>query len=109
MAKKPASADRFTVTYNAPFEAENAAAGVVAVDAAHRLSVVSAEPAYAAKLDLAASMLNSGEAFLLNALPPEGTATRAQFRRVVARDAAEARAALLEILRDKYGFTLTPA
>jgi len=109
MAKKPAASEAFTVTYSAPFEAENAPAGVVAIDAAHRLTVVSAEPAYAAKLDLAVTMLNSSEAFLLNALPPDDVPTRMQFRRTVERGAKEARAALLEALQDKYGFTLTPA
>ena len=109
MAKKPAAQEQFNVTHSAPFEAQDAPAGVVAIDAGHRLTVVSATPAYADRLGLAASMLNSSEAFLLNALPPAGTMTRTQFRRVVERDATEARAALLEILHDKYGFTLTPA
>lgn len=109
MAKKPDAQERFTVTFSAPFEAENAPAGVLAIDAAHRLTVVSAVPAYAAKLDLAVSMLNSSEEFLLNVPPPEDTPTRMQFRRTVGRDSAEAREALLEILNDKYGLTLTPA
>jgi hypothetical protein len=99
---------RFTVTYSEPFGPTDAAAGVVAIDAAHMLTVVSAEPAYGEKLALVASMLNSSEEFLLNANPPEGVQTRRQYRRTVARDSAEARAALLEILREKYGFTLSP-
>lgn len=109
MAKKPSAQETFTVTHSAPFEASGVPAGVVAIDDSHHLAVVSAEPAYAAKLDLAASMLNSSEEFLLNVPPPPDVQTRMQYRRTVARDAQDARDALLQILLEKYGFTLTPA
>jgi hypothetical protein len=83
--------------------------GVIAIDANHHVSVISAEPDFATKLDIAASMLNSSEDFLLNDTPPPKASPRAQYRRIVSRDAADARQALLEILHDRYGFDLTPA
>lgn len=108
MAKKPAALETFTVTYSAPFEAENAPVGVVTLDGALNLAIVSAVPAYADKLDLAVEMLNSSDAFVLNAPPPDDTPTRMQYRRTVERNAEGARDALMKVLRTKHGLTLTP-
>ena len=109
MSKKPTAPETFSVTHSAPFAPSNVPAGVIAIDAGHKVTVISATPDYAVRLDIAASMLNSSQDFLLNTGPPPGASPRGQYRRMVARDAADARAALLEILKDKYGFTLTPA
>lgn len=106
MTKAPAASETFTVTYSAPFEASGVPAGVIAIDATHHVSVVSAEPGFADKLDLAATMLNSSDDFLLRDTPPPGASPRGQYRRIVSRDAADARQALLEILQANYGFEL---
>ena len=108
MTPVPAGPSKFTVTHSAPFE-ETLPAGVVEIDPGQMLSVISAEPAFAGKLELAVEMLNSNEDLLVRETAPPGAATRAQFRRIVARDDADARQALLDILRDNYGFELTPA
>ncbi len=109
MTKAPAASEKFTVTYSAPFEASGVPAGVIAIDATHHLTVVAAEPGFADKLDLAATMLNSSDEFLLRDTPPPEASPRAQYRRTVARDAPDARQALLEILQDNYGFALQSA
>ena len=109
MTKKPPAGQNFAVTHSAPFEPSGVPAGVIAIDANHYVSIISAEPDFATKLDIAASMLNSSEDFLLNDTPPPKASPRAQYRHIVSRDAADARQALLEILHDRYGFDLTPA
>ena len=99
----------FAVAYNPPFQKAPAPAGVVEVDATQHLRLVSAEPAFRDRLEIAVKMLNSSDALLVRATPPEGEEeSRRQYRAVVPRDAAEARDALLKILRERYEFELTP-
>lgn len=102
------NSEEFQVTYSEPFGVTDAVAGVVSIDANHMLTVVSAKTAYVTKLTLVASVLNSNDEFLLNVNPSEGVLTRWQYRATVSRKSAEARSALLKILHDKYGFTLSP-
>lgn len=109
MTENLTDSQRFTVTFSAPFEASGVPAGVIAIDANHYLTVVSAEPGFADKLNIAASMLNSSEDFLLRDAPPPESSPRAQGRRIVSRDSADARQALLDVLRDRHGFELSPA
>ncbi len=102
---------RFTVTHSSPLDDEEAApvaAGVVAIDDALQVEVVSAEPDFAEDLQLAAEMLNNSDNFLVHADPPNRT-SRAIHKRVVPRSDASAREALFTVLREKYGFELTPS
>ncbi len=98
----------FNVMHRAPLDEEGVPAGVVALDAEHRLHVVSSEADFADALDLAAELLNSSDKFLIRAASPDEE-SRTVRKRVVPRDAADARAALFTALREKYGFELTPA
>ncbi len=108
MSASAPGSQTFKVTHSEPFKPDNVLAGVIDLDANHYVHVVSAEPQFAAKLGVAADMLNSSDTFLLNEPPPGDEETRKQYRRIVARDAADAREALLTILSDRYGFALTP-
>jgi hypothetical protein len=100
--------ESFAVAHNPPFQKAPAPAGVVAVDATQHVRVVSAEPAFREQLELAVKMLNSSETLLINAMPPAEEESRRQYRRIVERNEAGAREALLKILRDRYDFELTP-
>lgn len=108
MSDQSKGGQSFAVAHNPPFQTAPAPAGVIAVDATQHLRVVSAEPAFREQLELAVKMLNSSETLLVNAMPPAEEESRRQYRRIVERDAADAREALLKILRDRYDFELTP-
>lgn len=98
----------FTVTHRAPLDDVGVPAGVVTIDASQHLAVVSVEAAFADVLNLATSMVNNSENFLVPASPPPGAPPRAIRKRVVTRDAADARDALREVLRGTYRLVLTP-
>ena len=102
-------ADRYTVHHSEPFEEDEGGvvAGVLTIDAGQRIAIVSAEPPFADQLELAAEMINETDEFMLRAMPPPDAPPRSNYRRLVARDAPDAREAVLEILRAEYGFELT--
>lgn len=104
------SGDTYTVRHTVPFEDEEGKpAGVVRIGADQQIAIVSAEPAFADTLELAAETLNDTDEFALRTSPPEGQNPRSSHRRLVARDAPDARDAVIEALRADYGFELTPA
>jgi hypothetical protein len=102
--------DIYTVHHREPFEDEEPGmlAGVLRIDSDHHIDVVSAEPPFADTLELAAEMINEADEFMVRTIPPPETPP-ASCARAVARDTPEARAAVLDILRDEYGFELSPA
>ena len=109
MTSDATHSETFKVTHTEPFGDSGAPAGVVAIDSAQYLQLISAEPDFSDKLNVAVTMLNSSDQLLVNESPPAGEMTRKQFRRLVERDAGDAREALVKILSDRYGFELTPA
>lgn len=98
----------YTVRHSTPLDDESVPAGVMAIDDAQTIEVVSAEPDFAEQLELAAEMANGSDNFLLLA-PPKDLNTRAIRKRLVPRTAPDARQALITMLAEKYGFELTPA
>ena len=108
MSSGPTDRQTYAVTRKTPLDDVAVPAGVVAIGADQHLEVVSAESAFADLLDLAASMANTSASFLVPRSAPVGAPPRAIYKRAVPRDAAEARTALLEMLRSKYDFYLTP-
>jgi predicted RNase H-like nuclease len=108
MSSERTGSQTFTVTHSAPLDEEAVAAGVIAIDGDQHVQVISAEAEFAELLDLAADMVNSSDDFLVHADSPDET-SRAIHKRVVPRDADNAREALLTVLREKYGFELIPA
>ena len=109
MASDQTGTQTFNVTYQAPIDEEPVPAGVVAVGSGLQLDLVSAEPEFEDRLELAVDMLNGSPRFLVHADPPPGEATRAVHKRAIERDAPDARDALFTVLREKYGFELTAA
>lgn len=83
-------------------------AGVIRIDAANRVTVVSTEPQFADVLNLAANTLNDSDVFSVRVVPP-GAKPFSLHKKRVPRDSPEAPAALLTELRKTYGFTLEPA
>ncbi|HUZ63550.1 MAG TPA: hypothetical protein VMU82_07535 [Acetobacteraceae bacterium] len=98
----------FQAAFRAPGDKNAVPAGVLAVDAEHRLRLVSAEPELADRLAIAVSTLNGRETFTVRAAPQPGDAPLSLRKRRVPRDAPEARSAMLEMLRKTYGLELTP-
>ena len=109
MASEQTGTQTFNVTHKAPLDEDAAPAGVVAVDAEHRLHVVSTEPEYEDRLEMAAEMLNRSGTILLPAHPPDDGESRGIYKTAVLRTEPGARNALLTNLREKYGFSLMPA
>jgi hypothetical protein len=109
MSNPPPAAKTFRVAHRAPGETAAVAAGVVTIDAEHRIRVIAADPAFAGLLDLAAETLNESEAFMLRAAPQPGSPPLTLRRRSVPRTAPQAAEAVIEVLRRTYGLELTPA
>jgi hypothetical protein len=101
-----AEADSFRVTYHEPGDASGSPAGVLSIDTSHHITVKSAEPEFAARLELAASSLNKSDAFLVRAKPPADAQPLSLHKRRVPRGAADARDAVIELLRKQYGLVL---
>ncbi len=100
--------DRYSVSRRTPLEDVGKPAGIVAIDAGQRVTIQSSEPEFAELLDLAVSMANHSESFLVPASPPPGAPRRVIAKRAVPRDAPDARQALLDVLGANYGLWLTP-
>ena len=98
----------FNVTYSEPLAEETKAAGVIAIDDRQTIEIIAAEPDFAEDLELAASTLNGSDKFLVH-LGSTDDMSRAVSKHVVRRDAEGARDAVIEVLRQKYRFRLTPA
>lgn len=103
---------RYTVTHSSPLDDEDedrpAPAGVLAIGDDLHLEIVSTEPDFAETMELAVEMLNASDKFLVHTDPPDQR-TRQISKRVVPRNASGAREAMFEVLRQRYGFELTPA
>jgi hypothetical protein len=108
MSSERTDSQTFMVTHKAPLDEVGVPAGVVAIDANQQVAVVSAEAAFTDLLNLATSMVNSSENFLIPAPPPAGASPRTIRKKIVARDAANAREALREVFRGTYRLVLTP-
>jgi hypothetical protein len=102
-----AEADSFRVTYHEPGDASGSAAGVLSIDTNQHITITSAEPEFASRLELAASSLNKSGAFLVKAKPPADAEPLSLHKRRVPREAPEARDAVIELLRKQYGLVLS--
>jgi hypothetical protein len=98
----------YRVAHRTPLDTVAVPAGLIAVDAELQVKIIEAEPAFAEQLAQAARTMNGRSDFLLHA-DPKDRKTRAITKRLVPRDSAEAPGALLEALRQSYGFELTLA
>ena len=109
MPDKPPAVKTFRVAHRAPGEAAAVAAGIITIDAEHRIEVIAAAPAFADLLALAAETLNASEVFMLRAAPQPGSQPLTLRRRSVPRTTPQAAEAVIEVLRRTYGLELTPA
>ncbi len=108
MSGEGAALQMYAVAHKGLLDDEAVPTGVVAIDDDQFVDVKSAEGEFADDLDLVASVLNASDNFLVD---DDASPDDPQFeicKRAVSRDAAEARAALLEVLRETYHFELTP-
>jgi hypothetical protein len=104
----PTDSQTYSVTYRTRLETAEVPAGVIAIGPDQRIEIVSAVEKFADDLRFAAKMLNAGKAFNVHASPAAGGSPRAIRKRAVPRESAEAREALIEVLRSNYSFHLTP-
>lgn len=109
MSKPPNASKTFKVAHRELGDAPEVPAGVISIDGDHRLHVISAEPAFADLLGLAAATLNGSDTFMVRARPPANAKPLTLHKRRVARTDADAGAALVELLWKNYGLVLTPA
>jgi hypothetical protein len=108
MSGEGAGIQMYSVAHKGLLDEEAVPTGVVAIDDEQFVDVKSAEGAFADDLDLAASMLNAGDNFLVDEDPSPDDPRFEICKRAVPRGASEARAALLDVLRETYHFELTP-
>jgi hypothetical protein len=107
MTSEGANVQTFTVAHKGLLDEEAVPTGVIAIGDDQFVHVKSAKGQFADLLSLAASMLNGSDNFLVHANPPPTDSPFAIYKRAVPRDTTEARAALLEVLRETYHFELT--
>jgi hypothetical protein len=101
---EPAS---FSVTYHEPGDESGLPAGVLSIGADQHITIVSTEPKFASRLELAADSLNKSESFMIRAKPPADAEPLSLHKRRVLRGSADARSAVIELLRKQYGLSLT--
>ena len=100
--------ETFKAMHHEPGSKPASLAGIISIDGNQRIAILSAEPEFAPLLELAASTLNKSKDFMIRARPPEDAKPMSHYKRSVARDDAEARAAVFELLEKQYSLILTP-
>jgi hypothetical protein len=108
MSTNPTDSQTYSVTYRTRLDTTDTPAGVIAIGPDQRIEIVSAEEKFASDLRFAAKMLNAGKVFNVPASPAPGGSPRAIRKRGVPRESAEAREALIDVLRSTYSFHLAP-